>query len=61
MKLAKIVIDLIPDKLDDQSLEYTQLIFEDGKWSTNIPVYSRFTKMMHEVWTTIKPYLREEK
>lgn len=61
MKVKRIIIELEPDILDHKDVVFTELLFDSGRWSTNVPVYSKYTEMMHKVWQTIKPYIREEK
>lgn len=60
MKIKSITIELDPYQEDFNYEHASKLVFYDGKWTTDGPVQSRYTGLMHEIWKLARTYIKME-
>lgn len=53
MKVTKIVIDFELEE-GDQAAHARQVVFENGMWVAEGPVYSRIMEILHLVWKLLR-------
>lgn len=63
MKIYRITIQFEParDKhgVAESADHATEIVFEEGKWQANGPVFSRFLASCHEIWQVLRRSLQE--